>query len=116
MSMLTVMLASAAGLLLSSAPSQEAAEQLSQKTINYAHEQLLTEDGVERLRLEIARTARSVCANQGSLDAHFSRGTRDCVNRAYADGMEQLEIKLAQARGGFGAYAQASASDGETAS
>lgn len=106
MSMVTVMLASMAGLMLTSADAGDSIVEARQ-SINYAHEELMTDEGVQRLRLEISRTARSVCFDNSSRHTRFSRETRQCIADAYADGISQLELKVAEARNTSRSYAQA---------
>ena len=106
MSMVTVMLVSMAGLMLTPADSAEGAVETHQ-SINYAREELLSDDGVQRLRTEIARTARHVCYDDKSRFTRFSRETRECIATAYEDGLAQLEIKVADARNTSRTFAQA---------
>lgn len=111
MSMLTVMLASMAGLTLASAPAEDDVIE-TRHTINYASEELLTDDGVMRLRQQIARTARSVCYDDATRYTRFSRETRQCIDAAYAEGLQQLEVKVAEARNTSRNFAQAAAVEG----
>lgn len=115
MSMVTVMLASMAGLMLTPVAAAEEGVVETRQAINYVSEQLLAEEGVERLRLQIARTAHAVCHEDGSVFTRFSQQTRECVQDAYEDGMAQLQVKIAEARSMGRTYAQASEQDEESA-
>ena len=106
MSMVTVMLASMAGLMLTPADAADSIVETRQ-SINYAREELVSDEGVQRLRFEIIRTARSVCNDDRSRFTRFSRETRECIADAYADGIAQLEVKVAEARNTSRSYAQA---------
>lgn len=106
MSMVTIMLASMAGLMLTPASAEDGVVEKRQ-SINYSSEQLLTEDGVEELRQQIARTAREVCIDGNSRFTRYSRETRQCIQTAYADGLSQLDVKVAEARTAARTYARA---------
>lgn len=106
MSMVTIMLASMAGLALTPASADEGIAE-NRQSITYSSEQLLTEDGVEELRQQIARTAREVCIDGKSRFNRFSRETRLCIQTAYADGMDQLGVKVAEARSEARRFARA---------
>lgn len=107
MSMVTLMLASMAGLMLTPATATEDRVVETRQAVNYASEQLLTDDGVRQVRLQIASTARDVCYDRASRFTRFSRETRQCIQSAYEDGLEQLEVKVAEARNTSRSYAQA---------
>ena len=107
MSTLSVMLASLAGLTLAPAealPSEDVVTQ--SRVLNFAHEQLLSDEGVDALRQELAHAARMVCREQGNIHSRISREARDCAQTAYAQGLEQLELQVAQARATSRQYAQ----------
>ena len=106
MPMVTVMLASMAGLMLTPADAADSIVETRQ-SINYAREELMSDAGVQRLRNQISRTARSVCYDNSSRHTRFSQETRQCIADAYADGIAQLEVKVAEARNTSRSYAQA---------
>ena len=107
MSTLSVLLASLAGLTLAPASGLPSEDVLTQsRVVNFASEQLLTDEGVESLRREIAHTARRVCREPGSLHSRISREARACAQTAYEQGLEQLEIQVAEARASRRQYAQ----------
>lgn len=99
MSTFSVMLASLAGLTLAPAAELPSETLLVQdRVIHFTSEQLLAEDGVEALRHRIALSARMVCRESGNPLSRMGREARACIDNAYRDGVEQLEIKVAEAR------------------
>lgn len=107
MSTFSVLLASLAGLTLAPAselPSEDVRTQ--SRAINFASEQLLTDEGVEALRQEIAHTARRVCREPGNLRSRISHEARACAQTAYAQGLEQLQVQVAEVRASSLQYAQ----------
>ena len=115
MSMVTVMLASMAGLALTPVAAQDDAAVENTRVINYASEILHTDEGVEHVRQLIANSARSVCHQPGRDYARYSAQTRRCVEEAYREGIEQLQVKVAEARQVSRTYAAALVSSEATA-
>lgn len=115
MSMLTVMLVSAAGLTLTPVSDANETHIEESQVVNYASELLLTDEGVQQVRRQIASSARSVCQENGHFTARFNQDTRRCIDDAYRAGVEQLEIKVAEARQVSRTYAQAVVNASEAA-
>ena len=106
MSIVTVMLASVAGLSLTPVAAHEDRVVENTRIINYAPEILRTDEGVEHIRRLIANSARTVCQENGRIYTRLDPETRRCVDNAYRDGIEQLQIKVAEARQVSRSYAQ----------
>ncbi|WP_306016896.1 UrcA family protein [Oceanicaulis sp. MMSF_3324] len=115
MSILTVMLVSAAGLSLSTVSDASEPRVEETESVNYANELLLTDEGVQQVRGQIASAARSVCLTNGHLTARFSQDTRRCIENAYGEAIEQLEVRVAEARQVSRSYAQAVVNSAEAA-
>ncbi|WP_158267875.1 UrcA family protein [Oceanicaulis sp.] len=107
MSTLSVLLVSLAGLALTPASELPAEDTVTQsRAVNFANEQLLSDEGVEAIRQQIAYSARRVCTEPGNLNSYISREARACARTAYEQGLEQLEIKVAEVRASHRYYAQ----------
>lgn len=94
-------LAGAASLALCATVSASALTANAEQRSNVFHfqtEKLLTEQGVSELRRALRSEARNVCQTTYPRTLHERRQVTICADAAYAGALEQLEIKVAQAR------------------
>lgn len=94
-------LAGAASLTLCATVSASAlptAAEQSSYVVNFQTEQLLTEHGVNELRQALRASARHVCQPNYARTLQERRQVALCAEEAYAQALQQLEIKVAQAR------------------
>jgi len=112
-----MMLACAASLALGaslSASALDAREVVTSKNFYFSSQDLLTEEGYARVRENLHAAARSVCKPQNLMDAFDRRQASLCTERAYAQALQQLDVRVARARMNQREFALNQTSNAET--